>query len=673
MQSNYVALIFFLILSIAAQCQENAEDWINRGNTLYSQNNYDEAIQAFDEAIKLNPNSAIAWSNKANVLISLNRSDESLQASQKAIELDPNLVTAWNNKGRALSILGNFDKAIYALDEAIRIDSNYALAWNNKGIAFAKQGEFDEAIICFNEVIKLNPDNALTAMAWNNKGQALSEQGKFDESLAFFDEAIRIDPSFALARINKDKALEALGNSAEANEIYAKAGQREVQASDILAKIRKREPIEYSHIIVQGDIDLGKLDLPVKQVSISPFETQYQFAGKMRIIESPIRINDSYINGSVDFREVIFNNAIDFSGSNFAKKANFGGSIFNDTANFQNAIFISEADFAKSIFRAYATFFNAMFKAQVYFWRAEFNDYAHFGNAAFDRIANFEKAKFFGYAAFYDTTFKLTAIFSEANFMDIANFRASKFYKHEYFTDVLFNKNAYFLNAIFEQDASFSNSEIRESASFENTFFKGKLFLTKTNYNRLYIRWQNIKDSLVYEDSAYMSLMKNFRDLGYLEDCDSCYFQYRKEHRAQPWPTVNDWEERARKLIDYPLEWFYGYGTKPFNALIISIIIILIFGIFWRVFGLGGGKDITKATLPAGEEWLNGGIADILGFSVTVFLSGTRFFIDPPALPKIEGRSRSLIKKAFTLERLLGALFSILFFIAIGGTIVRTG
>jgi hypothetical protein len=31
-----------------------------------------------------------------------------------------------------------------------------------------------------------------------------------------------------------------------------------------------------------------------------------------------------------------------------------------------------------------------------------------------------------------------------------------------------------------------------------------------------------------------------------------------------------------------------------------------------------------------------------------------------------------LIKKAFILERLLGALFSILFFIAIGGTIVRS-
>ncbi|MDD1726825.1 MAG: hypothetical protein LUQ08_03305 [Methanothrix sp.] len=60
-----------------------------------------------------------------------------------------------------------------------------------------------------------------------------------------------------------------------------------------------------------------------------------------------------------------------------------------------------------------------------------------------------------------------------------------------------------------------------------------------------------------------------------------------------------------------------------------------------------------------------------MGYSVTVFLSGTKFFIDPPALPRVEGRSRSMIKKAFILERVLGALFSVLFFIAISGTIVR--
>lgn len=225
---------------------------------------------------------------------------------------------------------------------------------------------------------------------------------------------------------------------------------------------------------------------------------------------------------------------------------------------------------------------------------------------------------------------------------------------------------------VYTGETSFNSSLFKGDALFENTTFKGELSLTRTRYDKLYIRWHNIKGGLAYDDAAYMTLMKNFKDLGYLEDHDRCYIQYRREHRAQPWPAMSGWEEFFGKIIDYPLEWFYGYGKKPFNAFFISLGIVIAFAFYWWSVGLGGPIDKTKESLKEGEGWPDSDATDILGFSVTVFLSGTKFFIDPPALPMIEGRSRSWIKKAFILERVLGALFSVLFFIAIGGTIVRT-
>ena len=72
------------------------------------------------------------------------------------------------------------------------------------------------------------------------------------------------------------------------------------------------------------------------------------------------------------------------------------------------------------------------------------------------------------------------------------------------------------------------------------------------------------------------------------------------------------------------------------------------FFIYWRLVGLGGLRDKTKEEASRmARSGLDGDLTDILGYSATVFLSGTRFFIDPPALPKIEGRSRSMIRKAF--------------------------
>ena len=96
-----------------------------------------------------------------------------------------------------------------------------------------------------------------------------------------------------------------------------------------------------------------------------------------------------------------------------------------------------------------------------------------------------------------------------------------------------FNKEAKFNDVVFKGNTSFNSSQFKGDALFENTTFQSKLSLTETRYNKLFIRWHNITGGLVYDDAAYMSLMKNFKDMGYFEDYDSCYFQYRKEHRAQ--------------------------------------------------------------------------------------------------------------------------------------------
>jgi hypothetical protein len=378
----------------------------------------------------------------------------------------------------------------------------------------------------------------------------------------------------------------------------------------------------------------------------------------------------SDFNGTADFEYTNFNGNASFVYTNFNRYANFWNSDFNRTANFGGSDFTGIADFRMGFFKVDAKFEHSNFKGATKFWNSDFNGTADFEYARFKNDADFRESDFKGIAYFRNSDFNGTARFWDTGFYDNADFRDSRFNITD-FSAAKFNKEAQFNDAQFAGIANFDNSRFTGDALFENTIFQNTLSLTRARYDKLYIRWYNIKGGLVYDDAAYMSLMKNFKNLGYFEDYDSCYFQYRKEHRNQPWPAVNGWEAGIRKIIDYPLEWFYGYGTKPLNAFLFSLGIIISFGGFWGALGLGGPKDRTKESLKEGEEWLDGDITDILGFSVTVFLSGTKFFIDPPAIPKIEGHSRSLIKKAFVLERLLGALFSILFFIAVSGTIVR--
>jgi tetratricopeptide (TPR) repeat protein len=150
-------------------------NWYNKGIALYDQGKYDEAIQAFDEAIEINPQNANAWSTKGAALCQQDKNDEAIQAFDEAIEINPQNADTWNNKGTALASLGKYDEAIQAFDEAIELDPKYAYAWYGKGNALVNLGKYDEAIKAYDKAIEINPRDA---RAWNNKGYALKMLGR---------------------------------------------------------------------------------------------------------------------------------------------------------------------------------------------------------------------------------------------------------------------------------------------------------------------------------------------------------------------------------------------------------------------------------------------------------------------------------------------------------------
>ena len=154
-------------------------DWNNKGDALYNQGKYDEAIQAYDRAIEIDPEDAETWGNKGDALYNQGKYDEAILALDRVIELDPEYSMAWNNKGYAFVLQGKYEEAIQALDKAIELDPNNANAWDSKGEALRRQGKYEEAIQALNKAIELDPNNA---DAWDNKGNALKALGRTNES-----------------------------------------------------------------------------------------------------------------------------------------------------------------------------------------------------------------------------------------------------------------------------------------------------------------------------------------------------------------------------------------------------------------------------------------------------------------------------------------------------------
>jgi tetratricopeptide (TPR) repeat protein len=94
------------------------EQWLKEGDTFLNLKRYQEALVAYDQAIRLDHNYDIAYNNKGNALKGLNRYEEALAAYSYAIRLNPNLIIAYHNKGYLLEKLRHYEEALYAYDEA---------------------------------------------------------------------------------------------------------------------------------------------------------------------------------------------------------------------------------------------------------------------------------------------------------------------------------------------------------------------------------------------------------------------------------------------------------------------------------------------------------------------------------------------------------------------------
>ncbi len=206
----------------------------------------EEALQVFDEALKLDPGHRASLMYRASVLKDLHRYNESAEAYQKAIELfsnESNLwkTNAWIGKGDALNASGRKDEALEAYRSAVEVielniqeNPENSRAWERKGRALYRMGEYEKAIDAFDRSIEVSPGpyaiSSASYFAWVGKGDALLKLGRNEEALEAYRQAVELYPLNGDAWHGKGEALQALGKRIEGDwafQMAEKLGYRE--------------------------------------------------------------------------------------------------------------------------------------------------------------------------------------------------------------------------------------------------------------------------------------------------------------------------------------------------------------------------------------------------------------------------------------------------------------
>jgi tetratricopeptide (TPR) repeat protein len=228
--------------------------------------NLDQALAAFEEAVKTDPRFALAYAGLGEAYLVRYRTDQNPRwidqasaACERAVQIDDQLAPVYVTLGRIHNETGKTDLALQEFQHALQLDPRSADAlfglasvyeaqarlndaeqtlvravalrpdyWDNLnklGLFYYRQRRFPEAAVQLRKVVDLTPDNSI---AWLNLAAALRGGGKLSEATAALQKSIQISPSYP-AHTN-------LGNVYYQQHRYAESAQQYEKALAFNAK-----------------------------------------------------------------------------------------------------------------------------------------------------------------------------------------------------------------------------------------------------------------------------------------------------------------------------------------------------------------------------------------------------------------------------------------------------
>jgi tetratricopeptide (TPR) repeat protein/peroxiredoxin len=197
----------------------SAEALYGIGSVYLNQNENAVAREIFERTVKLQANYPDtlpdAWNNLGVIATREGRIDDAIQNFQQALRVSPHHLLTLDNLGNAYRLEKRWDEARSVIERALEIAPEDAEANYSLGMVFAQSGDNAKAYEHLQRALQARP---AYPEALNNLGVLYLVTERRDQAVASFEQCIRVAPSFDQAYLNLARvyALEGARDKARA-------------------------------------------------------------------------------------------------------------------------------------------------------------------------------------------------------------------------------------------------------------------------------------------------------------------------------------------------------------------------------------------------------------------------------------------------------------------------
>jgi tetratricopeptide (TPR) repeat protein len=192
------------IIRLNISNSSNALAYERRGNTRLKIEDFQGAIDDFNQLIRLHPNSWVGYRRRGDTRLKTGDFQGAIDDASAAIRIDSQNFGGYWSRSLGYLLLKDYNQALADANTALQLYPKSAAAFAVQGTAHAGLNNYQEAQKSFDRALQISQTDG-DVYYW--RGLLQLKQGKNQQAIADYEQAVRLAPGIAKSKVHEDYRL----------------------------------------------------------------------------------------------------------------------------------------------------------------------------------------------------------------------------------------------------------------------------------------------------------------------------------------------------------------------------------------------------------------------------------------------------------------------------------